>query len=77
MWNASEKLYRSFDNGDYVRIEGTTQLFQGASQLIATRIVRVDPREVDEADSPVYLTRLLLGGELRHQRQWFRSSPHR
>ncbi len=50
MWNANEKLYRSFDNGDYVRVEGTTQLFQGAVQLIATRIERIDSRQVDEAD---------------------------
>jgi 3'-5' exoribonuclease len=50
MWNATESLYRSFDNGDYVRVEGTTQMFQGAMQMIATRIDRVDPREVDEAD---------------------------
>jgi 3'-5' exoribonuclease len=50
MWNASEALYKSFNNGDYVRVEGTTQLFQGALQLIATRLVRVDPAEVDEAD---------------------------
>ena len=37
MWNATEALYRSFENGDYVRVEGTTQLFQGAMQLIVTR----------------------------------------
>ena len=37
MWNASEELYKSFNNGDYVRVEGTTQLFQGALQMIATR----------------------------------------
>jgi 3'-5' exoribonuclease len=48
MWNASEGIYRAFDNGDYVRVEGTTQLFQGAMQLIATRITRVDPAEVQE-----------------------------
>ena len=28
MWNASESQYRSFDNGDYVLVEGNTQLFQ-------------------------------------------------
>src|SRR3990172_9409169 len=48
MWNASESLYRSFDNGDYVRVEGTTQLFQGAMQLIAAKIGRVDASEVVE-----------------------------
>ena len=50
MWNASEALYKSFSNGDYVRVEGTTQLFQGALQLIATRLAKVDPAEVNEAD---------------------------
>lgn len=50
MWNASEGVYKSFNNGDYVRVEGTTQLFQGALQLIATRLAKVDPAEVDEDD---------------------------
>lgn len=50
MWNATESHYRSFDNGDYVRVEGTTQLFQGAMQLIATRIARVESAKVDEDD---------------------------
>jgi 3'-5' exoribonuclease len=48
MWNASEAIYKSFDDGDYVRVEGTTQLFQGALQLIATRINKVDPAEVNQ-----------------------------
>jgi 3'-5' exoribonuclease len=50
MWNSTEPAYRSFENGDYVRVEGTTQLFQGAVQLIATRVGRVDPAEVDEQE---------------------------
>jgi 3'-5' exoribonuclease len=50
MWNASEHAYRSFENGDYVRVEGSTQVFQGAVQLIATNITRVLPDEIDEAD---------------------------
>jgi 3'-5' exoribonuclease len=50
MWNVSEGVYNSFDNGDYVRVEGTTQLFQGALQLIATRLARVDPAGVNEED---------------------------
>jgi 3'-5' exoribonuclease len=50
MWNASESLYRSFDNGDYVLIEGNTQLFQGAKQLIVTRLTKVEPSEVEEDD---------------------------
>jgi 3'-5' exoribonuclease len=48
MWNASESLYRTFDNGDYLLIEGTTQLFQGAKQLIVSRLTKVEPSEVNE-----------------------------
>ena len=47
MWNASENDFRSFENGDYVRVEGTTQLFQGTIQLIATRIGKAPVNEVD------------------------------
>jgi len=50
MWNASEALYQSFNNGDYVHVSGTAQLFQGAMQIIATKLHRVDATEVDEAD---------------------------
>jgi len=50
MWNANETLYRSFENGDYVHVDGTTQLFQGAKQLIVTRLIRVEPGEVNEDD---------------------------
>ena len=50
LWNASDAIYRSFDNGDYLRVTGTAQLFQGAMQIIATKLHRVDPAEVDEAD---------------------------
>jgi len=50
MWNANDALYKSFANGDYVRIEGTAQLYQGAMQIIATRLEKVDPQQVDEDD---------------------------
>ncbi len=50
LWNANEAVYQSFQNGDYVRVEGTAQLYQGAMQIIAAKLHRVDPGEVDEAD---------------------------
>jgi 3'-5' exoribonuclease len=50
MWNATERDYRGFENGDYVRVEGSTQVFQGSLQLIASRIRTAGPDEVDEAD---------------------------
>jgi len=50
MWNATESLYRSFENGDYVLVEGSTQLFQGAMQVIIGRLAKVEPSEVNEDD---------------------------
>ena len=50
IWNANETLYKSFDPGDYVRVEGTAQLYQGSMQIIATKLRKVDPADVDEAD---------------------------
>jgi len=50
MWNASEAVYRSFNNGDYLRIEGTAQLFQGAMQVIVSRLTRINPDEVSPDD---------------------------
>jgi len=50
MWNANEAVYKSFDDGDFVRVEGTAQLFQGAMQLILTKLTKVDAGEVNEDD---------------------------
>lgn len=50
LWNASEKDYKDFDNGDYVLVDGSTQLFQGNMQLIINSIRRARPDEVDEGD---------------------------
>jgi 3'-5' exoribonuclease len=50
MWNASEQDYRNFDNGDYVRVEGSTQLFQGTIQLIATSIRKASKGDVNLDD---------------------------
>jgi 3'-5' exoribonuclease len=50
LWNASENDYRAFENGDYVLVDGSTQLFQGNMQMIATTIRRARPDEVDETD---------------------------
>ncbi|HUY90646.1 MAG TPA: OB-fold nucleic acid binding domain-containing protein [Pirellulales bacterium] len=69
MWNASESEYRNFDDGDFVRVEGTAQLYQGAMQLIATNICKAQRDEVEFADfmpvSPAQIDRLAVRlGEL-------------
>lgn len=50
MWNATESDYRNFDDGDFVRVEGSTQLYQGGLQLIAANICKARFEEVDPSD---------------------------
>ena len=50
LWNASQDDCGAFDDGDYVRVEGHTQLYSGALQIIITAIERADPRTVDESE---------------------------
>lgn len=50
MWNANDHIYSSFDNGDYLRVIGTTQFYNGALQMIVNRLERVEPARVDESD---------------------------
>ncbi|MEI6255953.1 MAG: HD domain-containing protein [Planctomycetota bacterium] len=56
MWNASDEDFAAFDEGDFVRVEGTVQLYLGNLQIIVTGIGRVDPRAVDEAEFRVLST---------------------
>jgi len=71
IWNASESMYRGFEDGDYVRVEGTTQVYQGAMQIIASHISRAGNDEIDPEDfmplAAVDIDRLLarLGEMLR------------
>lgn len=50
LWNANDQIYGSFETGEYVQVQATTQFYSGALQMIAQRIERVDPSTVDEAD---------------------------
>jgi 3'-5' exoribonuclease len=50
MWNADDADYRAFEDGDFIRVEGATQLYQGALQLIATSVCKARPEEVDFDD---------------------------
>jgi len=79
MWNASDEDFESFDEGDYVRVDGTVQLYTGALQIIVTAIGRVDPRSVDESEFRVLATADVerLAGELSHVLGTIRSAPLR
>src|SRR5438477_11606127 len=50
LWNASEGLARTFDAGDYLRVKGKTQVFQGALQLILSHVEPVDPGKIEPED---------------------------
>lgn len=50
LWNANEKMFESFETGDYVRATGATQFYQGGLQVILNKLEPVDAGEVDVAD---------------------------
>jgi 3'-5' exoribonuclease len=50
LWNASEGLARTFEPGDYLRVKGKTQVFQGALQLILSHVEVVDPTKIEPED---------------------------
>jgi 3'-5' exoribonuclease len=50
LWNAGEHLFRSFEEGDFLRARGKVQLFQGALQIILNQIERVPHEQVELAD---------------------------
>ncbi|MDX1964002.1 MAG: HD domain-containing protein [Pirellulales bacterium] len=47
LWNAQEGDGSRFEDGDFVRVRGTAQLYQGAMQLILSDIQRANSADVD------------------------------
>lgn len=45
-WNATEAQFRSFEEGDFLRIKGKVQLFQGSLQIIFSQFERVPSDKV-------------------------------
>ena len=60
LWNANDQVYGTFEVGDYLQVQGTTQVYNGALQLILSRIQKVDASQIDEADNP-YLQQMING----------------
>jgi 3'-5' exoribonuclease len=50
LWNANDSVFNSVQTGNYLRVAGTTQIYNGQLQMIVTRIEPSDPRHVDEQD---------------------------
>jgi 3'-5' exoribonuclease len=50
MWNANDRICGSFDNGDYLRVEGSTQFYNGMLQMIVSHVERAIAEKVVDAD---------------------------
>lgn len=50
LWNANQKHYDSFANGDFIRVKGTSQLYNGGMQVLAKQVDKSDDSSVDESD---------------------------
>jgi 3'-5' exoribonuclease len=50
MWNASQKQFDGFNSGDYVRVLGNAQLYNGNMQVIAREIFPAEPSQVNDLD---------------------------
>ncbi|MCL2005852.1 MAG: HD domain-containing protein [Planctomycetaceae bacterium] len=50
IWDVSDAAAFNFENGDYIRIDGATQRFQGNLQFIAKSLTKVDADSVDPAE---------------------------
>ena len=50
MWNMTETSVAPLNPGDFVKVKGKVQLYQGAMQMILTHIQPVPPEGLDPAD---------------------------
>jgi 3'-5' exoribonuclease len=50
MWNANEHMFRAFEEGDFLRIKGKVQLYQGSLQILFTAFERIERTHVTLGD---------------------------
>jgi 3'-5' exoribonuclease len=50
LWNAQQKHFDGFENGDFVTIKGTAQVYNGAMQVLAREVKKSSAEGVDEGD---------------------------
>ncbi|HJN07201.1 MAG: HD domain-containing protein [Pirellulaceae bacterium] len=71
MWNSNDRVYASFETGDYLRVEGATQVYNGNLQVILNHVEKTVLEKVDEADFATLTTDdvdRLVAGVSRHLR---------
>ena len=50
MWNSNDRVHGSFETGDYLRVEGATQVYNGGLQIILNHVEKMVREKVDESD---------------------------
>lgn len=50
LWNAQQKHFDGFDNGDFVTVKGTAQIYNGSMQVLAREVVKSSGSDIDEGD---------------------------
>ncbi len=50
LWNAQQKHFDGFENGDFVNVKGTAQIYNGSMQVLAREVKKADKSKVDEGD---------------------------
>ena len=50
LWNAQQKHFDGFSNGDFVTVKGTAQVYNGAMQVLAREVKKADGGSVDDDD---------------------------
>jgi 3'-5' exoribonuclease len=50
LWNATEGLARTFEPGDYLRVRGKIQVFQGALQMIVSHLEVIDSNQIEPGE---------------------------
>jgi 3'-5' exoribonuclease len=50
LWNAGEPLFKTFEEGDFLRVKGKVQLFQGSLQIILSQIEKAAAQQVSLVD---------------------------
>ena len=50
LWNAQQKHFDGFQNGDFVTVKGTAQIYNGSMQVLAREVNKASSNGVDEGD---------------------------
>lgn len=50
LWNAHQKHFDGFENGDFIRVKGTAQLYNGGMQVLCKEVDKSSATEIEPTD---------------------------